>query len=276
MPKAISHFWWLPTSLSIVLSALGIIALARHAFVTWSLSGPLELVMAAYNATMQLLFGWAQPYLQAALTWLGSFVGWRPTLYPHWRDVFVVLSLVGISAGRVLLWDGKLVIEEITNVITIVIRTILCASITALAAGVLPLQSPDLITQLLIAASLGLGVLPLIVEVLFTDLEPDDQMLLVLLVLLGSLVFALGTSALSVLITWLLALALGSAVGLGLAGLACMVALFGVILIGIDTDLRSSGHFAEINLFWGLNILGGFVGAAFVFAVDAGLKLLGA
>ena len=100
MPKASSHFWWLPTTLSIVLSTLGILALAKHAFVTWSLSAPLELVMAAYHATMQLVFGWAQPYLQAALTWLGSFIGWRPTLYPHWKDVFVVISLLGISAGR--------------------------------------------------------------------------------------------------------------------------------------------------------------------------------
>jgi hypothetical protein len=79
--------WWLFNGLSVVMSALAIVALARHAFVTWSLSAPMALVMDAYHATMQVLFGWAQPHLQAALTWPGSFIGWRPTMYPHWRDV---------------------------------------------------------------------------------------------------------------------------------------------------------------------------------------------
>ena len=93
MPKASSHFWWLPTTLSIVLSTLGILALARHAFVTWSLSAPLELVMAAYNATMQLLFGWAHPYFAASLCAGGQgdirfFGGALPSSAvssaPHW------------------------------------------------------------------------------------------------------------------------------------------------------------------------------------------------
>jgi hypothetical protein len=53
--------------LSAVLSTLAIVALVRHVFDTGSLSAPLALVMDAYNATMQLLFGWAQPYLQAGL-----------------------------------------------------------------------------------------------------------------------------------------------------------------------------------------------------------------
>jgi hypothetical protein len=81
-------------------SATGIVALARHAFTTWSLSAPMVLIIDAYGAVRDLLLGWAAPYLQAALMWLGSFIGWRPTLYPHWKDVFMLISMIGISAGR--------------------------------------------------------------------------------------------------------------------------------------------------------------------------------
>ena len=95
-----SDSWWLFNVLSALMSALAIVALARHAFDTGSLSAPLALVMAAYAATMRLLFGWAEPYLQAALTWLGSFIGWRPTLYPHWRDIFVVVVVMATGVSR--------------------------------------------------------------------------------------------------------------------------------------------------------------------------------
>jgi len=288
LPKASSHFWWLPTSLSIVLSTLGILALAQHAFVTWSLSAPLALVMAAYNATMQLLFGWAHPYLQAALTWLGSFIGWRPTLYPHWKDVFVVVSLIGIGAGRAFwpplqnirdVWlmrgmpdwgpgpDPLFSMTPIVKNATIGIGPILGAAVTALAAGTLPLQSPDLITQFLIAGSLGLTFL-----ILFVVMVSGESVWLI------GLIVASGTSALAALATWLLSLVVGHAGGLGLAGLACVVVLFGLFLVSAEVFLQSEdgGPTEPQFLWWGLTILGGFVGAAFVFAVDAGLKLLGA
>ena len=265
MPKASSHFWWLPTSLSIVVSTLGIVALARHAFVTWSLSAPLELAMAAYNATMQLLFGWAHPYLQAALTWVGSFIGWRPALYPHWKDVFVVISLIGVGAGRASWRKG----DFDTEAFALTVAPILGAAVTALGAGLLPLQSPDLITQLLIAASLGLAFLLFLA--VFSVAESE-------VALLGwGLIWASGASALAALTTWLLSLLFGHVGGLGLAGIASVVVLVGLFLIGDHmVESWSTGSNDKFGLWWGLTILGGFVGAAFVFAVDAGLKLLGA
>jgi hypothetical protein len=92
--------WWLFNVLSAITSTLAIVALASHAFVTWSLSAPLALVMDAYNATMQVLVGWAQPYLQAALTWLGSFISWRPVLYVHWRDIVLLTTLWSVGLVR--------------------------------------------------------------------------------------------------------------------------------------------------------------------------------
>lgn len=47
-------------------------------------------------------------------------------------------------------------------------------------------------------------------------------------VLLGSLIMAAGASAFAVLATWLLSLVMGKAVGLGLAGIAFVVAYTGL------------------------------------------------
>ena len=91
---------WGYAGLSALMSTLALVALARHAFVTGSLSAPMRLILDAYSATMRVLLGWAQPYLQTVLTRLGSFIGWRPTLYPHWRDLLVVLLLALAAASR--------------------------------------------------------------------------------------------------------------------------------------------------------------------------------
>jgi hypothetical protein len=87
-------FGWGFRILSAVMTTLALVALARHAHATWSLSAPMALVLDAYNATMQLLLGWAQPYLQAAITWLGGFFGFRLTLETYWRDLFVICALM--------------------------------------------------------------------------------------------------------------------------------------------------------------------------------------
>jgi hypothetical protein len=270
-------FWWMFQLLSAVMSTLAIVALARHAFVKWSLAAPMALVMDAYNAMMQLLFGWAHPYLQAALTWLGSFIGWRPTLYPHWKDVIVVIGLPGISGGRVSL--RKRGLEGFVFAITAVVG----AFITGLVAGLLQLHSPDFITQVLIAASLGLVWLPFFGFVAIAERDA--------LALLHALFFGTLSSAAAALLTWLLSLTLGSIAGLGLASLAiCMIivgaaaAIAGMVLFwfafrearfGLRADaVRKTKDDAREVLMFGLSILGGFIGAFCFFAIDAGLKLL--
>jgi hypothetical protein len=126
------------------------------------------------------------------------------------------------------------------------------------------------VTQLLIAASVGLAVLVNQVVVLVAKSVADFY------VLLGSLILAAGASACAVLATWLLSLVVGKAVGLGLAGIAFVVALHGLGLIALAMPLPRGSKERVAFVGSGLNILGGFVGAAFVAAVDAGLKLLGA
>jgi len=49
--------------------------------------------------------------------------------------------------------------------------------------------------------------------------------------------------------------------------------VFGLFLFGITIRRRTSDE--AFGFEWGFAILGGFVGAALFFAIDAGLKLLG-
>jgi hypothetical protein len=131
-------FGWTFWLLSTLMSTLAIVALARHAFVTWSLLAPMALVMDAYNATMQVLFGWAHPFLQATLTWLGSFIDWRLTLYPHWRDLFVGIAIGVVALARVFNVDTEDPGRGMRFGL-IVLRMIL-AFLAALVIGMVPLS----------------------------------------------------------------------------------------------------------------------------------------
>jgi hypothetical protein len=133
----------------------------------------------------------------------------------------------------------------------------------------LPLRSDNLVIQLLIAGLFWLLLLVVVlVAVAFTFMvggidraDVRDMVVLTLILLtLG------GAGALT---TWSLSLAFSSVAGLGLAGLAVTIVLTGVVIPLVETTRPANWAMAR-------TILGGFVGAAFVAAVDAGLKLLGA
>ena len=241
---------WTFRLLSALMTALALVALARHAFVTWSLSAPLALVMEAYNATTQLLLGWTQPYLQSALTWLGSLIGWRPTLFPHWRDVFVLVSLWTAGICRGLRQEGRTWRATATFGWA-------GALVSALAAGTASLQNSDHLSAVFVV-----GV-PLVVVcfLLFGERMVAgswrrvsvDLSLIAVLVGLGVLsaqTLLSVTPALVVLATLIATLASG---------------------IVLATPQRRRSRFRRPA---GLSILTGFAGAALFFAIDGGLKLL--
>jgi ethanolamine transporter EutH len=74
------------------------------------------------------------------------------------------------------------------------------------------------------------------------------------------------------LATLLLSLAFGSAAGMGVAGLGMSVGLLGVgtaLYLMANKDAQNAFAWASTH-----TILGGYIGAALFFAIDAGLKLL--
>jgi hypothetical protein len=267
--------WWMLAVASIVMSTLAIVSLGRHALLLRSLSAPLELVMTAYAATMGVLLGWAAPSLQRALTWLGSFIEWRPTLYLHWRDMFVVVAIWTSAlvwtrwrafAAR---WSAS-VHDDMFGSRHIFAFSFAFFVITSggllivIISGVLPLRSSDFITQLFIATSPW--IVFAIIMWLGRIMQRNEA--------LGMLVLA-GIAALA---TWWLSQAFGSSIGIGLAGFAVSVIVIGImyLIFGAFLVLSHDTPFFKSPGIYGLYIVSGFVGAGLLLAIDAGLKLLGA
>jgi hypothetical protein len=234
------------------MSALAIVALARHAFVTWSLSTPMALIMDAYNAVMQVLFGWAHPYLQAALTWLGSFIGWRPTLYPHWRDVFALVSLwtAGICRG---------LRRERRRWLFTAALGFVGGLLAALAAGLHSLEHNDGRAGVLIV------MVPLLVIglLLFGESVRDSILRGKWTRVVTGLMITLVVAGLGAILTPLWAYS-------GLVTLALLTAVLAVAMI----YARPHRHISRFRPRAGWAILVGFIGAFCFFAIDAGLKLL--
>lgn len=253
-------FLWLFGLLSAAMSTLAIVALARHGLVTWSLSAPMALVTEAYAATTRLLFGWTEPYVQGVLTRLGSVIGWRPTLYSHWRDVLVLMGVLAAGYGRSLQLTRTQSAFGFVGVL-----------LGAVASGLLPLLSNNIIVQMAIAS------VPLAVTTFVTlslRLANWAQAVAASLAIGGLGAFHVHIAHLAKP-PWYFPvnemLVNHELPGLGLAVLAIGVGLMGAMsLLNVQYN-----NLSNPRLTFGITILGGYVGAALFFAIDAGLKLLG-
>lgn len=275
MARGERSVWWVLAVASTTMSALAIVSLARHALLLGSLSAPMELILAAYTATMGVLLGWAERSLQGMLTWFGSFIEWRPTLYSHWRDMFVVVAIwssalvwarwrVFAARWSASVHDGMFGFNHIFAFSFAFFVIAIGGLLMVIISGVLPLRSSDITTQVFIAASPW--IVFAIVMLLGRIMRRNEA--------LGMLVLA-GIAALA---TWWLSQALGSSIGLGLAGFAVSVIVVGVmyLIFGVFLVLSDATPFLKSPGIYGLYIVSGFVGAALFLAIDAGLKLLGA
>jgi hypothetical protein len=257
------------------LSTLAILSLARHALLLRNMSAPIDLLLSAYSTTIRVLLGWAEPLLQGALTWLGSLVGWRPTLYLHWRDMLVV---VAIWTGA-LVWarwrafaarwsaaahDGMFGFHHILAFSLAFLVLAIGGLLIVMTSGVLPLRSSDLGVQMLIASSSWLVFA--VVMLLGRVMRRNEAF--------GLLAFA-GIAALA---AWWLSQTLASSIGVGIAGfgmsiivVAAVYLVFGLILV-----LSDGTPFFKSPGIYGLYIVGGFAGAGLLVAIDAVLRRLGA
>ena len=171
MPRGGRGFWWVLAVASTIMSTLAIVSLARHAFPLRSLSAPMDLILAAYTATMRLLLGWAEPHLQGLLTWLGSHIAWRPTLYPHWRDMLVVVAIWNgaivwarwrafAARWRAAANDGMFGFHHIFGFSFAFLVLSVGGALIAAISGVLPLKSYDIPCNCLLLRSSGLFLEP--------------------------------------------------------------------------------------------------------------------
>jgi hypothetical protein len=213
--------------------------------------------MDAYHATARLLFGWAQPYFQASLTWLASFVGWRPRLHTHWREIFIVSTMwvAGASQGYRRSGFGG-------TAWAVTAGGIGGALAAALSAGMLPLYSAEhqgLIWSVPILAVVFSIAAPVMATTNDIAKRRAITWLLELAVILAILANFFDRSWSTLILTAFVML----------VGVYCLV--LGVLFY-LSDDKDSHAYLPLFAV--GLAILSAFVGPALFYAIDAGLKLL--
>lgn len=245
---------WTFGLLTSLIATLALVALVRCAVDVSSLGAPLESVMAAYTAATQLAFGWAEPYLQRLVALLNDHLNLHLTLYPYWRDAFVLFAVCGAGYARVgfVSTESKFSLAFVARQMMLVFAVIFAA----IVVGVLPLRSDDVMTQIAIFG-LPVGMYS------FSYMYWHDYVQTLL-----SAFYLVCTAA---VLAWLMGDSFGFAEGLGFWSLALWVLGNGATLIFQGLISNEHRH-AWVRA--GLVIVGGFVGAACLFAIDASLKLL--
>jgi hypothetical protein len=148
-------FWRIIGLFGIVLNALALVALIHNAVDVGNLMAPLNLVMTAYIATTQFMFGWAEPYLRTLVASVGRYFSRDLTLYFYWKDALVLFGVYGAGYAR-----AQFVLGEFKcgpAFIIHQIRTAIAVLVAALAVGALPLRSHDGMVEIAVL-SLSLGV----------------------------------------------------------------------------------------------------------------------
>jgi hypothetical protein len=245
---------WTFGLLTSLVATLALVALVSRAVDVRGLGAPLESVMAAYAAATQLALGWAEPYLSTFVASINGHLNWHLTLHPYWRDAFALFAVFGTGYARTCF-----ISDEPKLGVALAVRLIMLAIAVLFAAvvvGVLPLRSDDLITQMAIFG-LPVGMYS------FGFLYWHDFVQTLL-----SAFYLVCTAA---VLAWLMGDSFGFAAGLGFWSLALWVLGNGMNFI-FHALISNEHRHAWVRA--GLVIVGGFVGAACLFAIEASLKLL--
>jgi hypothetical protein len=248
-----TNFLWIFGLLSSLASTLAIVALVRRIADLGSFVAPLELIMSAYTSTMQQLFGWAEPYFRDLIARVDDFFNLRLTLYPHWKDVWVMLALIVVGIAGALRHDAA----RWVTICKLAVWGGIGSLATAVVIGMVSLSSP-------ICAGLAFGLAGVIVALISLSANLALRAPLFGLMLFWGfflpMLFFLGS-----LSTWSFTLNAIDFVGFTFAM---------IIYTGLWSMVEGYFKGSRTDFLIGFNILGGFIGAALFFAVGAGAKLL--
>jgi hypothetical protein len=262
-PKAARSDWlWLFTSLGVSTQILAVVTLIRHSIELGSLSTPLQLIMDAYAATTRLLLGWTEPYLRAPVMWLNSYLHLDLTLYPHWKDFFMLFAMWALASNRAraveLAEKGFSSIRVRATIAWHLSRDLFCAVAGAMIAGLLTLQSDDWRKRATFV------VLPFVIVLLSGRAKTINSIDWDARRLHRDLSFLFGMAVTTVYIAIYLKPIEIDFILRGSAFTGCAWLFLGSLLVW------QGGNTARLGFY----ILSGFLGAALFFAADAGLKLM--
>jgi hypothetical protein len=102
--QALKEIGWLPALYASIvggpslLSILQTVSQILHR--DFRLSGALQWIVDGYNELTAYLSALVEPFATPAINWLNEVFNWHLTLYPHWRPLFLLVSIFAITRFR--------------------------------------------------------------------------------------------------------------------------------------------------------------------------------
>jgi hypothetical protein len=150
--KAWGAIFWMFALLSFVASVLSIVSLVEATVVGWQWRPVARLVVETWNDFLDDLFTRVPlgAFFEWVLAQIAEYLNLSsiPTLYPHWKHVFILLMAVFGSYGKAMLAEGRK-----GFVIYGMAVGLLIALISALVSGVVPLDPNDQLSNVVVASA---------------------------------------------------------------------------------------------------------------------------
>jgi hypothetical protein len=148
-------FRWMLRLAGILLNAVALAALVRCAIDVSSAATSLKSGMAVYATTRQLLLGWADPYLRILVGLANGHLILHLALHPHWKDALILFGVFGAWYVRARFASGKY--KSGLDLAFLQIKSAMVVVFAAVAIGLVPLRSDDVVTQIaIVGAPLGI------------------------------------------------------------------------------------------------------------------------
>lgn len=259
---------WFSSIFFLVAAGPSILSILQAVFVEHRLGPAFQWIVDGYNSLLAVVGAIIEPLIQPAIDWLNQTFDWSLALQPHWRPLFVLMTLLPTAFARTLRGPGEL---KWIQLVPMVIGSLL----GALAAGLAPLSGGWWVQGLSAAAPLA-GVLVIAGAVnLAGQVKPQAPR--------ASEKKRRGKNPSLAIVSWLfvsgaaLSFVPGLERGAGMLTLAAAVALLGAVFVvmgvfmarvGPEPDTKSARMVTRV----GLTVLGGFITAGAIVAVDAFLR----
>jgi hypothetical protein len=275
-----STLWWL----GLIFGTLSVVMLIKHGF-DYGFVAPLQLVLDFYEQAMQLLFGWAEPWLREQLVGLRAWFGLDLSLYGHWKHVFLLMMLYFNANARILWRPG----DKLLAIFLFAVGVIIALGV-AIGVSVVSLRDPLSPPLLISVPILGVVIHELAMalwEATFRERPPGMSWWARLRIdhRLVRWAIVLGTGAFVVSISDYGRALIKQFPGVGLLVLALFIVLFAIDHI-YESIRRAIDYPDEGEKWWetfhqytlariGLLMLASILGALVFIATNAGLKLAG-
>lgn len=238
----LGFFWWI---FGVVVGTPSVVTLYQTVFVDQKLGKIFQDIIDGYNQFLQIIGNLIEPWIVPFIEWILQPFNLNVEVYPHWRSVFILSMIPVFSFSRVMSKETGMFAGILVSV-----WAALYFLVSSIIGGAIPIGA-GFIWQVIIC------FLPLVGVVFWILPLVDAKERWV------SLVFLLLFFLLAMLFTGV-ASALNGVAGSGLFGLGLLVVSLAVVAV----------YFGDLT--WkrvGLTILGGFIGAIFVYVADFVLKI---